>query len=235
MSDRKLGQTGRRIVILIACTLLLGCDKRGGKIAYDPKSFGPPAREDYGTPAYDIPLGPMDLLKISFFRVDDLTNEYQVGADGNVQLPLVGAVSVRDLRPEEFAKVLEARYAEKYLNRPDITVRLINSNRNNVTVEGGVYAAGVYPLPGQTTLLGAVALARGVNTNEGNAKRVVIFRKQQGKTVAAAFDLVAIRHGQMADPLVYPGDTVVVDSSKLRGIFRDLVSAVPLIAIFRTL
>jgi len=230
-----LGQMGRRIVVLIACSLLLGCDKRGGKIPYNPGNFGPPAREDYGTPAYDIPLGPMDVLKITFFRVDELTSEYQVGADGNVQLPLVGPVSVRDLRPEEFAKLLEARYGEKYLNHPDITVRLMNSNRNNVTVEGGVYGAGVYPLPGQTTLLGAIALARGVNTNEGNAKRVVIFRKQQGKTVAAAFDLVAIRHGEMADPLVYPGDTVVVDSSKLRGIFRDLVSAVPLIAIFRTL
>ena len=60
-------------------------------------------------------------------------------------------------------------------------------------------------------------------------------RKRDGKTVAAAFDLIAIRHGEMADPLVYPGDTIVVDGSKVRTIYRDLLQAIPMIAVFRSL
>lgn len=226
MIDRKQARSGvlaQCAGMVLAVMLLAGCDARGGKIPYNPDGFGPPAREDYGTPAYDIPLGPMDVLRVNVFRVGELTGEYQVGPDGMVALPLIGSVSVRDQRPAEFAKTLEQLYSAKYLNNPDITVRVITTNRASVTVEGGVYAAGIYPLPGQTTLLGAIALARGININEGNAKRVVIFRKREGKTVAAAFDIVAIRHGEMADPIVYPGDTVVVESSKLRGIFRDLV------------
>lgn len=240
MSDRRQERSAgaaaflatRAGALLLACAALTACDTRGGKIPYNSTDFGPPLRSDYGTPAYDIPLGPMDVLKVSVFRVTDLSGEYQVGPDGLVQLPLIGAVSVRDQRPEEFARQLEKLYSAKYLNNPDITVRVVSTNRNNVTVEGGVYAAGIYSLPGQTTLLGAVALARGVNINEGNAKRVVIFRKRDGNTVAAAFDLTSIRHGETADPIIYPGDTVVVDSSKLRSVFRDLISAVPLIAIF---
>ena len=39
----------------------------------------------------------------------------------------------------------------------------------------------------------------------------------------------------MADPIVYPGDTIVVDSSSLRSLYRDLIQAIPLIAIFGNL
>lgn len=217
------------------CLALSGCDSRGGKIPYGDAGFGPPDRLELGTQAYDIPLGPMDLLRVSVFRVPELSGDYQVDPSGSIDLPLIGRISVRGLRPEEFADQIEKLYNAKYLNNADINIRILNTNRANVTVEGGVYAAGIYPLPGQTSLLGAVALARGVNPADGNPKRVVIFRKREGKTVAAAFDLIAIRQGEMADPLVYPGDTVVVDSSRLRSVLRDLVSVVPLIALYSAL
>ena len=225
----------RLAVLLLAASLLASCETRGGKIPYDPAGFGPPDRPDTAAQSYDVPLGPLDVLRINVFRVADLSGEFQVDAHGVVTLPLVGAVTVRDQNSAQFARKLEVLYAEKYLNDPDITVRVIATNQLNVTVEGGVNAPGIYALPGKTTLLGAVAMARGAIISESNPKRVAIFRKRDGKTVAAAFDLIAIRHGEMADPLVYPGDTIVVDGSKVRTIYRDLLQAIPMIAVFRSL
>ena len=37
----------------------------------------------------------------------------------------------------------------------------------------------------------------------------------------------------MPDPEIYPGDIVVVESNSRRGLFQDILQALPLLAIFR--
>lgn len=222
------------LAVSLAALLLAGCEVRGGKIPYDPAGFGPPDRTTAAVGAYDVPIGPLDVLKISVFRVPDLSGEYQVDARGMIDLPLLGNVAVRDLNSDTLARELERQYGAKYLQNPEITVRIQTTNQLNVTIEGGVNAPGVYSLPGKTTLTGAVALARGINPADSNPKRIAIFRKQDGKTVAAAFDLISIRHGDMVDPMIYPGDTIVVDASRIRSIYRDLLQTLPAIAVFNS-
>lgn len=233
---QNLGSLTRGLLLVGMLGALAACAVRGGNIPYAPADFGAPDRESLAAvEAYDLPLSPMDVLKISVFRVPDLTGEYQVDARGNVDMPLIGSISARAYRPEEFATRLEQLYGTRYLTNPDISVRVMATNQNSVTIEGGVTAPGIYALPGRTTLLGAIALARGINTADGNPKRIVIFRKRGGQTIAAAFDLISIRHGEMEDPVIYPGDTVVVDFSQLRSIYRDLLQTIPVIAIFNNL
>jgi polysaccharide export outer membrane protein len=225
----------RLLAMMLAATALSGCEMRGGKLPYGPADFGPPDRNGPVREAYDVPLGPLDVIKVNVFRVPDLSGEYQVDGFGMVSLPLVGAVNVREQDTAQFAKRLEGLYKEKYLQNPEITVRIVTTNQLNVTVEGAVNSPGIYSLPGRTTLLGVISMARGVTTSESNPKRVAIFRKRDGKTVGAAFDLTSIRHGEMADPIVYPGDTIVVDGSKVRAIYRDILNSLPLIAVFNSL
>jgi polysaccharide biosynthesis/export protein len=234
-AERARGATwlGRTALLLGLFVALAACNARGGKIPYAPADFGAPDRDSQAAvEAYDIPLSPMDVVKISVFRVPELSGDYQVDARGNLDMPLIGSINARAFRPDEFAKELETRYGQRYLTNPDITVRVMTTNQINITVEGGVNAPGVYTLPGRTTLLGAIAIARGINTTDANPKRVAIFRKRDGQTVAAAFDIIAIRHGEMEDPLVYPGDTIVVEYSQLRSIYRDLLQTIPVAAIF---
>lgn len=232
-----VARAGMALGLAGLAAMMAGCATRGGPIAYDPeaKVLTAPDRPSPADAAYDLPLEPLDTLRITFFRVPDLTGDYQIDAKGNLTLPLVGPVSARDLSPDDFAGELKRLYGARYLNNPDITVRVLTSNSSNITVEGGVNQAGIYSLPGKTTLLGAIALARGVNADNGNQRRVAIFRKQGGHTVAAAFDLISIHKGQMVDPVVYPGDTIVVDSNQLRQIYRDLVQTLPTFAIFNRL
>lgn len=223
------------VLIGVAALAVSGCVRRGGNVPYAPADFGPPDKEQASEVAYDLPLGPLDVLDIKVFRVPELTGEYQVDAKGMLDLPLLGPTSVRDKSPEGFARELERLYGSKYLNNPQISVRVTQTINNSVTLEGGLATPGVYQLPGRTTLLGAVALARGLAQQDANPRRVVIFRKRNGQTVAAAFDLIAIRHGEMEDPLVYPGDVIVVDSSQLRPLYRDLIQSLPLVSIFTRL
>jgi polysaccharide biosynthesis/export protein len=240
LTDRIGGLANRRraqlCVLLLGCTVLAGCETRGGKIAYDPPGFNaPPTPSVAAFDAYDMKLGPLDVLKINVFRVPDLTGEYQIDGYGIVDLPLLGSIKARDMSVEEFGQRLEQLYGAQYLNNPDISVRVVTTNQLNVTVEGAVNSPGVFPLPGKTTLLGVIAMARGPAVADANQKRVAIFRKRDGQTQAAAFDLVAIRKGEMADPVVYPGDIVVVQGSSMRAIYRDLLQTIPMIAVFSNL
>lgn len=225
----------RAVFIVFLAIGLTACATRGGSIPYAPADFGPPDKSVPEDLAYDLPLGPLDTLKINVFRVPDLSGDYQVDAKGMLDLPLIGLINVRELTPTQLSDDLERRYAVKYLNNPEITVRVMSTTNNSVTVEGGVNAPGIYLLPGRTTLLGAVAMARGVSPNDANPRRVAIFRKSGGKTLAAAFDLVAIRRGEMEDPMIYPGDRVVVDSSQIRPVYRDLLQTLPIFSLFLAL
>lgn len=236
VSDRdSLRSWAKLLPMLLVVALLGACARRGGEIPYDPVGFGLPDRGSQNTLPYELPLGPLDQINVTVFRVPDLSGEYQVSARGVLTMPLIGAVDVRDKTAAETASLLESRYASNYLNNPSITVRVVTSNQRDVVVDGGVRSPGVFPINGSTTLLGIIAQAKGINPDEGNPRRVAIFRKIDGRMSAAAFDVVAIRRGEMADPRVYPGDTVVVDSSSLRAVYRDIIGALPALAIFSSL
>ena len=226
---------GQWLLGLFLVFVLSACASRGGKIPYAPADFGAPDKPAAADLAYDVPLGPLDLLRLNVFRVPELSGEYQVDARGMLDLPLLGPVNVRDQTPAQFSTELERRYGEKYLNNPQISIRVLSSSYNSITVEGGVNAPGIYPLPGRTTLVGAIAMARGIAFNDANPRRVAIFRKTGGKATAAAFDLVAIRRGEMEDPIVYPGDVIVVDSSQVRPIYRDVLMSLPVLSLFLAL
>jgi polysaccharide biosynthesis/export protein len=119
----------------------------------------------------------------------------------------------------------------KYLQSPDVSVSLKSSTRRNVTVDGSVRQPGVYAVNGPTTLVQAIAMARGTD-DSANPRRVAIFRQVDGQRMAAAFDLISIRRGQMADPQVYSGDIIVVDGSNVRAIQREVLTALPILGLF---
>ena len=227
-----LAGTPVRIAALAGLALVAGCATRGGDISYEPGGFGAPDALTQGAMPQDLPLGPLDQIKVTVFRVPDLSGDFQLGGDGSLSMPLIGRIDARDKTPDQLAKELRAAYGVRYLNNPEITVRVVLSNQRNVVIEGGVRRAGIFVLSGKTTLVGAIALASGIDNDNANPRRVAIFRKIGGKTMAAAFDLIDIRRGKMADPDVYPGDTVVVDGNATRQLYRDIIQSIPTAAIF---
>jgi len=75
-------------------------------------------------------------------------------------------------------------------------------------------------------------MAKGT-TEDANPHRVVIFRQINGQRQAAAFDLKSIRRGEMPDAEIFGNDIIVVDGSASKSAFKNIVSTVPLLALFR--
>ena len=224
----------RLSLCLCALVLVTACQSsRGGPIPYATQEL---ARPDVPAPVmvgadYRITTG--DKLAVTVFRVEDLSREYRVDLAGNLAMPLIGNVQAMGRTPSEVRDEIARRLGERYLRDPDVTVSVTESTNNRVTVEGGVRNPGLFPLTGQTSLLQAVAMAQGVDPQHGNPRRIAIFRRVGGQRMAAAFDLESIRSGAMTDPEIYPGDIVVVQTNSRRGLFQDVLQALPLIALFR--
>jgi polysaccharide export outer membrane protein len=161
-----------------------------------------------------------------------LSDDYDVDLAGHISLPLIGEVEAANRTTAELDEVLTKKLGEKYFEHPDVSVGVKKSVGRLVTVDGAVKDAGSFPALGNLSLMQAVALAKGT-TDDANPHRVAVFRTISGTRQAAAFDLVAIRHGQAPDPAIYPGDIVVVDGSSIKAFQKQIMQNFPLLSIFR--
>lgn len=227
--------------VLLLCALLplmAACSSGGGRDAnlvtaartVDPgqlmSSTGAEAAGDYR-------IGGTDLLSIRVLGVEELSfDEIRVDAAGNIQIPLIGVVQAAGYTPGELSTDLARRLSERYLRNPQVTVTVKEAASQKVTIDGAVTQPGVYEMRGRTTLLQAVAMARGP-LREANVEQVAIFREVNGQRMVAVFDLRAIREGRAEDPAILGDDVIVVDVSRLSAFAQDAIRALPALSVFR--
>ena len=169
----------------------------------------------------DYRVGPHDLLQITVFQVDELSRQVRVNSRGMISLPLVGPVRAGGRTVSELEGDIAEVLASTLVQDPQVTVFVQEFTSQRVTVEGAIKKPGIFPLTGKTTLLQTIALAEGLDPL-ADPQGIVIFRVVQGKKMAALFDLERIRRGDMADPLIYGDDIVVVDRSGSRAFIKNV-------------
>lgn len=178
-------------------------------------------------------IGVGDKISIRVFQVPDLSfDNLVIDRSGNVQMPLIGAVRGAGRTPAEMSADVAERLSAQYLRDPQVTVTVIEAASQKITIDGAVIKPGVYEMSGTTSLLQAVAMAEGP-TRVADLTKVALFRTIDGRRSVALFDLAAIRQGRASDPQVLPDDVIVVDASRLNSTLRDVVGAIPALAVFR--
>lgn len=220
------------VVLLISAGLTACAGTRNASVPYEPANFGRPDVESIPVAQTDARIAPMDKLEIKVFQVENLSGEFQVDAAGQISFPLVGSVTAGGKTVTELAAEIETRLGSKYLQDPKVQVALKEASEQTVTVDGSVKQPGVFGIKGSTSLMKAVALARGV-TDDANPKNVIVFRTINGERTAGAFDLSAIRAAKATDPIIYGNDIIIVDGSRARSLFRDLISTIPMLGVLR--
>jgi polysaccharide export outer membrane protein len=177
------------------------------------------------------PLRPEDRISVTVLREPDLSaGDLRIAQDGTIAVPSLGSLPAAGLTPSQLAAEIERRLAAS-LVRPQVAVNVVAYDSHTVTVGGSVNQPGIYSFQSNTTLLGAVSLARGTN-RVAALDRVVIFRTVDGTRNVAVFDLREVQAGRMIDPVLYPGDRVVVGLSSLSQAWQDALQALPAAALF---
>lgn len=178
-------------------------------------------------------IGPLDTIAVTVFQEPDLTvRDMQVDSGGKVVLPLIGSIQAAGLSATQLADSIAKALAKGMLVNPQVSVVVQNAVSQKVTVQGSVTEPGIYQLQGPTSLLDAVAMAKGP-TRVAALGDVAIFRDIDGRKVGAVFNLKQISKGEQADPEIMGNDTVVVGSSGLKAAWRDILTASPLASALR--
>jgi len=165
-------------------------------------------------------IGTQDLIEVQVLGIQELRREARVNAKGMIGLPLVGAVHVAGLTTAEAETLIGGLYSKNYLQNPEVSVFVKEFTRQNVTFEGAVGKPGIYPLKGTTTLLQALANAGGQGALS-DPSDVVLFRMEEGERRAIKFDIGKIRSAEAPDPVLQPGDLIIVNRSAARVALRD--------------
>ncbi|WP_448657998.1 polysaccharide biosynthesis/export family protein [Sphingomonas sp. CJ99] len=189
---------------------------------------------DQNVPLEAYRLGPLDLIKVTVFQEPELSfDQLQIDASGNLSYPLLGSVRAQGETAEQLSLKLAQLLSVQYLVNPQVSVTVVSSTSQRVTVEGNVNDPGVYEIGGSSTLLESLARA-GSPTRVAKLDEVILFRTINGQRFGAVFNVDDVRKGRAPDPQVLGGDVVVVGFSAVKGAFRDFLASAPLIGVFRT-
>lgn len=184
----------------------------------------PPKPADPAQLEYTYTLGVGDRLQMSIFNVEKYTGEYLVLADGNVNLPGVGLVSVQGLSLPE----AQARIAQRYsalLKQPAVTLALVGIRPVQVAVSGEVYRPGSYQVGeggnnnnndqgGEFPRLSSVITQAGGITQVADITQVQLRRGGANATVVTLDLSELIQQGNLAqDPILMDGDSVYIPTA----------------------
>lgn len=216
---------------IVACLTLTACAGDGGR-RIGTTDFTPAPQPIEATVDQTYRIGASDLLKLTVFQVEALSfEEIRVDAGGELQLPVIGAVRAQGLTTAELARDIERRLGERYLRNPSVGVTVMEAASQKITVDGAVNKVGVYTMRGRTTLMQAIAMAEGPSRT-ADVGSVAVFRTEGDRRSVAVFDLAAIRAGAAPDPVLMGDDVVVVDTSRLNQMMRDIITALPAFGVF---
>ena len=151
-------------------------------------------------------LGAGDKIKLDVFSVPEYSGDYQVLADGTVNLPLAGSVLVQDMSLKDASAAISRTFRE-WLIRPIVTVSLLASRPTNVAVSGEVTRPGSYTTTltegGIPTLTKMLQLAGGMSQS-ADLQRVQVVRRSSrgGTTQTRTVDLrQLLRRGDISQDL----------------------------------
>lgn len=173
-----------------------------------------------------------DRIAVTVFREPDFSLEaVQIGVEGNVSLPMLGSIPAAGMTAKQFEQDVTNRLAAAGLKAPLVSVNIAEYASHLVTVEGAVDQPGVFTFQPGARLSSAIALARGPKRS-ANTQQVAVFRESREGIMVAKFDYQRISNGTMLDPVLQPGDRVVMGTDGLSVFWEDLLKALPAFGVF---
>lgn len=145
--------------------------------------------------AYRIGIG--DQLKVTVFGEDNLSGEFEVNAQGQVSLPLIGEQQAKGLTLQEFRQSLIKRLADGYLKSPRVTADILNYRP--IYVHGEVKNAGEFKYKTGLTLRDAIAMAGGYT-----------YRANEDYTYFARHGEPDVAVNTRSEIVILPGDNIRV-------------------------
>jgi len=180
----------------------------------------PAAPDQDGGASHEYRLFPQDVIKVTVLGESDLSVERRIDALGRVNLPLLGTVNLKNMRPTEAEdKVRQLYISGEILVRPNISITVSEYAPREISVLGQVQKPGNLTLPIETetiTIVEAISRAGGF-TRIPKDKEVQVTRHPPDGSADQSFTVNVkemIDGTKHVEPfMILPGDVIFVPES----------------------
>lgn len=155
-------------------------------------------------------IGPMDVLEVHVWKEPDFSRTLLVRPDGQITIPLIGDIQASGMSTLALKNLIRIKL-KRFLDNPEVTVILVESNSKKFYIIGKVKLPGTYSLSYNMTVLQALSVAGGL-AEWADKDSIRIIRKSGGKKVILKFDYDKAISGKNLEQniLLKPNDTIIV-------------------------
>lgn len=121
----------------------------------------------------DCQIGPQDVLEISVFEAPEMNRQVRVSSQGEISMPLLGAVRAAGFTPRELEITLQELLRQTYMKDPHVSVFVRDIQSHPISVTGAVRKPGVFQVRGPKSLLEVLSLAEGLSDDAGETVIVI--------------------------------------------------------------
>ena len=158
-------------------------------------------------------LGVGDVVKITVYQNPDLTVDARVSELGQINFPLIGAVTIGGLSVSQAQALIEKRLRDGgFVLKPQVTIQTTQIRSSQISILGQVAKPGRYPIEIVGSRVSEMIAAAG-GVVPGGADVVTMVGNRDGKPVKIDIDLPLILQQGRADldVSVENGDIIYVD------------------------
>jgi polysaccharide export outer membrane protein len=166
-------------------------------------------------------IGPGDLLHLQVYDTPEMEQRARVTDAGTIPFSFLGSVSVSGMTPEQAAEQIQHRLvAAGVMLHPQVTVRVEAYATQNASVMGQVQKPGIYEIDTARQVVDVLALAGGLTDLAD--RHITIERFGPAKQKVEYYYSNAALTALSDDPMVYPGDTVIVPKAAVVYVLGDV-------------
>jgi len=158
----------------------------------------------------EMRLTPGVLLNVAVYNEPDLTTQARIDQQGNIILPLLGAIHVEGKTIAEAQEEVQDKYvSNEILKHPQVSMNVLQYVNSGVMVLGEVQSPGKYTMLAPHSLLDVIGMAGGETNLAGDTIQVQGSVKE-GTAVRTYNYIRGEDEGALRNAMVDPGDTVRV-------------------------
>lgn len=167
-------------------------------------------------------IGPGDLLHLQVYDTPEMEQRARVTDAGTIPFSFLGSVNVSGLTPEQAASQIEHRLmAAGVMLHPQVTVRVEAYATQNASVMGQVQKPGIYEIDTGRKVVEVLAMAGGLTDMAD--RHITIERFGATKQKVDYYFSNAAASAFTDDPMVFPGDTVIVPRAAVVYVLGDVL------------
>ena len=155
-------------------------------------------------------LGIDDVFEVRVLGETDLSGAYRIAADGTIDYPFIGRVSVVGMHSGEVQELIATKLADGYLKKPQVSLMVKEWNSRKVSVIGQVQKPGAVGYFTNMTIVDAIAAAGGF-TGIASKNSVNLRREAKGSVQSKNYPVADISEGRAPNVVLRPGDILVVE------------------------